>query len=55
MHAHVFICPASLCLLVGGNLFTFKVVIDMYDPITIFLTCLGFIFCRSFPFHVFPA
>ena len=28
----------SLCLLVGAfNPFTFKVIIDMYDPITIFL------------------
>ena len=30
--------PASLCLLVGAfNLFTFKVIIHMYDPITVFL------------------
>ena len=28
-----FIHPASLCLLVGAfNPFTFKVIIDMYDP-----------------------
>ena len=33
---------ASLCLLVGAfNPFTFKVIIDMYDPITIFLIILG--------------
>ena len=38
LHAHGFICPASLCLLFDAfNPFTFKVVIDMYDPITIFL------------------
>ena len=42
IHAHVFIHPASLCLLVGAfNLFTFKVFIDMYDPSTIFLIVLG--------------
>ena len=41
MHIHVFIHPASLCLLVGAfNPFTFKVIIDMYDPITIFLIIL---------------
>ena len=45
IHAHVFISPASLCLLVDAfNPFTFKVIIDMYDPITIFLIVLG-LFC----------
>jgi len=45
MHEQVFICPASLCLLVGAsNLFTFKVIIYMYDPIIIFLIVLG-LFC----------
>ena len=35
---YVCICPVSLCLLVDAfNPFKFKVVIDMYDPITIFL------------------
>ena len=39
---YVCICPASLCLLVDAfNPFKFKVVIDMYDPITIFLILLG--------------
>ena len=39
---HVFIHPASLCLLVGAfKPFTFKVIIDMYDLITIFLIVLG--------------
>ena len=33
--------------------FTFKVVIDMYDPITIFLSVLG-LFCIDL-FLVFPA
>ena len=34
--------PASLCLLVSAfNPFTFKVIIDMYDPITIFLIVWG--------------
>ena len=33
----VHICPVSLCLLVGAfNPFTFKVVINMFVPITIF-------------------
>ena len=33
---------AGLCLLVGAfNLFTFKVIIDMFVPITIFLIVLG--------------
>ena len=42
MHIHVFIHSASLCLLVGAfNPFTFKVIIDMYDPITIFLIILS--------------
>ena len=41
IHACIFIHPASLCLLVGAfNPFTFKVIIDMYDPI-IFLTVWG--------------
>ena len=36
IHAHVFIHPASLCLLVGVfNLFTFKIIIDMCDSIHI--------------------
>ena len=44
IHAHVFIHPASLCLLVGVfNPLTFKVIIDIYDPITIFLIVLGFL------------
>ena len=42
MHAHVFIYLAGLCLLVGAfNLFAFKVIIDMYDPITVFLIVWG--------------
>ena len=45
IHAHVLICSASLCLLVGAfNPFIFKVIIYMYDPITIFLIALG-LFC----------
>ena len=40
--AHVFIHSVSLCLLVGAfNPFIFKVMIDMYDPITVFLIVLG--------------
>jgi len=34
IHAHVFIFPVSLCLLISAfNSFTFKVIINMYDPI----------------------
>ena len=45
LHSHVFICSASLCLLVGAfNPFTFKVIIDMYDPITIVLVAMD-LFC----------
>ena len=45
MQAHVFIYLAGLCLLVGAfNTFTVKVIIDMYDPITIFLIVVG-VFC----------
>ena len=41
-NAHVLIHPASLCLLVGAfNPFAFKIVIDVCDPITIFLIVLG--------------
>ena len=43
--------PASLCLLVGAfNPSTFKVIIDMYFPITIFLIVLGLLFLGLF-FH----
>ena len=45
--------PGSLCLLVGAfNLFTFKVIIDIYVSITIFLIVWGW-FCRSFFFSYF--
>ena len=54
MHAHVFICPASLCLLVGDNLFIFKVIIDMYDPITIFLLVWGLFSVGLLLFMCFP-
>ena len=53
-HAHVFICPASLCLLVGAfNPLTVKVIIDKYDPITIFLIVLGIFFVDLFFFLCF--
>ena len=40
MEVHV--CPVSVCLLVGAlKPFTFKVVINMFVPITIFLSVLG--------------
>ena len=54
MHAHVFIFPASLCLSIGAfNPFTFKVIINMYDPITIFLVVLG-LFSVSLFLLLFP-
>ena len=38
----VFIHSANLCLLVGAfNPFTFKVIININDPITVFLIVLG--------------
>ena len=54
-NAYVFICSASLCLLVGAfNPFTLKVIIDVYDLITIFLIVLGlFSVSRSFPSLIF--
>ena len=55
VHAHVLICPASLCLLVGEfNPFTFQVIIDIYDPITVFLTVWGLSsLCKIFPCFLF--
>ena len=42
-YMHIFHPPASLlCLLLGAfNPFTFKVIINMYDPITVFSVVLG--------------
>ena len=41
-YIQVFTCSASLCLSAGAfNPFIFKVIIDMYDPITIFLIAWG--------------
>ena len=49
MHRHVFIHPASLCLSVGAfNSLTFKVIIEMYDPITIFLIVLVLFYVSLF-------
>ena len=43
LHALVFIHAVSICLLVGAfNTFAFKVIINMYDPITIFSIVSGF-------------
>ena len=37
-HMHIFIHPAGLCILVGAcNTFPFKVIINMYDAINVFL------------------
>ena len=43
IHGHVSIHPVSLCLLVGAfNSFTFKGIINVYDPISIFLIVWGY-------------
>ena len=45
---------ASLCILVGAfNPFTFKVIIDMYVPMTIFLIVMGFVFFFLTLFYLF--
>ena len=43
VHTYTYFHPlSSLCLLVGAfNLFTFNVISDMYDPITVFLFVWG--------------
>ena len=53
--AHFFISSASLCLLIGAwNLFAFKVIINICDPITVFLIVLGlFSVGRAFPSLLF--
>ena len=57
MEVHTCMCfhLLSLCLLVGAfDPFTFKVIIDTYDPITVFLIVLGlFSVGTSFPSLVF--
>ena len=56
MRVHTCTCVhlPSLCLLVAGfDPFTFKVIIDMYDPVTICLNVLG-LFSVSL-FLLFPA
>ena len=54
-YMHMFSSAQPVCLLVGAfNPFTFKVIIDMYDPITIFLIVLSlFSDGRDFPSLVF--
>jgi len=42
IRSHLFIYSASHCLLVGAfNPFTFKVIIDKYDPVAIYFVVLG--------------
>ena len=56
IHTHVSIHPASLCLLVGAcNSFILKVMIDIYDPITVFLIVLVLFSVGLFLFLVLPA
>ena len=41
-YMHMFSSAQPVCLLVGPfNSFTFKVIIDVHDPVTIFLIILG--------------
>ena len=41
-HIHMFSSTQPVCLLVGAfNSLTYKVIINMYDPIAIFLIVLG--------------
>ena len=56
IYLDMFSSAQPVCLLVGAlNPFTFKIIIDIYDPITIFVIVLGaFSVCRAFPF-LFPA
>ena len=53
-YMYMFSSVQSIYLLVGAlNPFTFKVIIDMYDPLTIFLIVWGlYSVGRSFPFLV---
>ena len=53
---HMFSPTQPVYILVGAfNPFIFKVIINIYDPITIFLIVLGLFFCKSFPSLVFHA
>ena len=53
VHAHVLICPASLCLLVGEfNLFTLKVIMDTYDPIVVVVQSLSCVQLLATPWTV---
>ena len=54
-YMHMFSSAQPVCLLISEfNLFAFKVIIDMCDPITIFLIVLGlFSVGRAFPSLVF--
>jgi len=53
-YMYISIRSASLCLLVGTfNPFPFKVIIDMNDPITIFLIVLGLFSVGLFPLLCF--
>ena len=53
--AHMLPSTASVYLMVGAfNPFTFKIIIDMYDPITVFLTVWGLSsLCKIFPCFLF--
>ena len=51
----VFLFIQPVCLLVGAfNAFTFKVIIDIYVPIAIFLIVWGFVFVVIFSSLIFP-
>ena len=51
-YMHMFLLVQPVCLLVGAfNQFTFKVIIDMYGTITIFLIVLD-LFCVGLFLHL---
>ena len=49
VYMYMFSSAHPVCILVGAfNPFTFKVIIDIYDPITILLIAFGFFFIGFF-------
>ena len=53
-YIHMFSSAQPVCLSVGAfNPFIFKVIIDIYDPITVFLIVLGIFYRWVFSFSCF--
>ena len=51
-YMHMFLSTQSVHVFLVDTFNAFKVIIDMYDPITIFLTVLGLFFVFSFSVSV---